>query len=448
MARLRGSPASLLGHMVQNAGANLLMPLSSLITGPLLARTLDPSGRGAMAALLVPISLANLLFTLGLPESLTYHVARRRINRRAAIVVSLVGGALAGLVSTGVLWVITPMLLRNYPDQQTAFRILSLTLPLSLTFAAGRGVVQGRRRFELVALERFTGVVLRLALLVLLVLVGLLTPLSAAWVTVLSAIVGSLSLLPCFFGRSAPVDRPAGYGTVSRFAATAAIATFGGVLLLRLDQTLMTPLTTPEQLGFYAVAVSLAELPIALALAARDVVTTVAADTQDVGYSAMVSRRAVLIVVPLCLAGIVLAPIAIPLLFGEPFRPAVPITQILFVGTFVSTISLILSGGLLSAGHAALRSIVMTTGAVLTVPALLLLVPRWGGIGAAVATTTTYVVVGVLTVAVFARVAAMPLRRCWLPDRGDVDAVVSGARRLVSNRRGGATAATDRDRGV
>jgi len=434
MARLRGSPTSLLGHMVQNAGANLLMPLSSVITGPLLARALDPSGRGAMAALLVPISLANLLFTLGLPETLAFHVARRRIDRRGAIVVSLVGGALAGLVSTAVLWAITPMLLRNYPDQQTAFRFLSLTLPLSLTFAAGRGIVQGRRRFELVAYERFTGVVLRLALLVLLLLVGLLTPLSAAWVTVLSAIVGSLFLLRCFFGRSAPVEEPARYRTVSQFAATAAIATFGSVLVLRLDQTLMTPLTSPEQLGFYAVAVSLAELPFALALAARDVVTTVAADTHDPGYSAMVSRRALLIVVPLSLVGVALAPFAIPLLFGDPFRPAVPMTQILFVGTFASTISVILSGGLLSTGRPALPAIVMTAGAVLTVPALFLLVPRWGGVGAAVATTTTYVVVGVLTAVIFARVARLPLRQCWFPDRADVDAVMVGARRLTSRR--------------
>ena len=434
MARLLRSPASLLGHMVQNAGANLLMPLSSLITGPLLARALDPSGRGSMAALVVPISLANQVFTLGLPEALTFYVARRRIDRRGALVVSLVGGPLVGIVSAGLLWAVTPVLLRNYPDQQTAFRILSLTLVLSLTFAGIRGVVQGRRRFDLVAYERFAGVVLRLALLVLLVFAGLLTPLSAAWVTVLSAIVGSLLLLRCFFGTSAPVDDPVRYRSLSRFAATVAIGTFGGVLVLRLDQTLMTPLTSAEQLGFYAVAVSLAELPTALALAARDVVTTVTADTNEVGYTAMVARRALLIVVALSLVGIMLAPIAIPLLFGEPFRPAVPMAQILFVGTAAITISMILSGGLLGSGRPALMSIIQTGGAVLTIPALFLLVPRWGGVGAATATTTTYGVVGVLTAVVFARVAGLPLRQCWLPNGGDVQAVMAGARRLVSRQ--------------
>lgn len=434
MARGGRSPASLRGHMVQNTGANLLMPLSSLITGPLLARALDPSGRGAMAVLLVPISLANLLFTFGLPESLTFHVARHRIDRQGAIVVSFVGGTLAGLVSTGALWAITPTLLRNYPEEQTAFRILALTLPLSLTFAAMRGVVQGRRRFELVAYERFTGVVLRLLVLVLLVSVGLLTAQSAAWVTVLTAIVGSLVLLRCFFGASAPVDEPAGYFKVSRFAATTAIATFGGALVLRLDQTMMAPLTSPEQLGFYAVAVSLAELPLALALAARDVVTTVAADTDDPGYPAMVARRALLIVVPLSLAGVALAPMAIPLLFGDPFRPAVPMAQILFIGTIASTMAMILSGGLLSAGRPALMSIVMAAGATLTVPLLLVFVPFWGGIGASVATVTAGVVVTMLITRIFAHVAGLPLRKCWLPERGDVEAVVSGIQRLALHR--------------
>jgi O-antigen/teichoic acid export membrane protein len=438
MAKLVGSPVSLLGHMAQNAGANLLMPLSSIITGPLLARALGPSDRGAMAALLVPISLANLLFTFGLPESLTFHVARRHIDRRGVITISLVGGALAGILSTGILWAITPMLLRNYPDQQTAFRVLSLTLPLTLTFAAVRGVVQGRRRFELVAYERFTGVALRLTLLVLLVIAGLLTPLSAATVTVLAAIVGSLFLVRCFFGRSAPVDKPAGFAAMSRFGALAAIATVGGVLMLRLDQAIMAPLTSPEQLGFYAVAVSVAELPLALALAARDVVTTVAADTQDPRYSAMVSRRTSLIIVPLSLIGIGLAPFVIPLLFGDPFGQAVPMTQILLLGTVASASATILSGGLLSAGRPALRSVVMAAGAVVTIPVLFLLVPLWGGVGAAAASAGSYLAVGLLTAVVFARVTDVSLRQCLLPDREDIEAVINAARRVTASRRGAA----------
>ena len=156
--------------------------------------------------------------------------------------------------------------------------------------------------------------------------------------------------------------------------------------------------------------------------------------SMTLGYGTSLAMLALLIVVPLSLVGVALAPFAIPLLFGDPFRPAVPMTQILFVGTFASTISVILSGGLLSTGRPALPAIVMTAGAVLTVPALFLLVPRWGGVGAAVATTTTYVVVGVLTAVIFARVARLPLRQCWFPDRADVDAVMVGARRLTSRR--------------
>jgi Na+-driven multidrug efflux pump len=90
-------------------------------------------------------------------------------------------------------------------------------------------------------------------------------------------------------------------------------------------------------------------------------------------------------------------------------------------------------------------SIVMTAGAMLTVPVLFLLVPRWGGEGAAVASAATYFAVGVLTAVIFARVAGLPLRQCWLPDREDVEAVIVGTKRLVSRRRSNASAEQDSD---
>ena len=77
---------------------NLALPLSALVTGPLLARALGPDGRGVMAALMAPISLANLMFTLGLPDSLAYHVARGRIATGPAVKIALIGGMLCGAV--------------------------------------------------------------------------------------------------------------------------------------------------------------------------------------------------------------------------------------------------------------------------------------------------------------------------------------------------------------
>jgi O-antigen/teichoic acid export membrane protein len=63
--------ASRLRTLVLSSFAYLVVPLSALMTGPLLARSLGPEGRGLMAALLAPLALANVLFTFGVPDALT-----------------------------------------------------------------------------------------------------------------------------------------------------------------------------------------------------------------------------------------------------------------------------------------------------------------------------------------------------------------------------------------
>jgi O-antigen/teichoic acid export membrane protein len=104
-----------LGWLVLSGSvANLGLPLSSVITGPLLARTLNPDGRGLMAALVVPISLANFIFTMGLPESLTFHIAGQRISTRTARWIAVLGGLCAGLFGAAILVLAGPYLLARH----------------------------------------------------------------------------------------------------------------------------------------------------------------------------------------------------------------------------------------------------------------------------------------------------------------------------------------------
>ncbi|MHB2022757.1 MAG: hypothetical protein ACYCO3_05430 [Mycobacteriales bacterium] len=65
----------------------------------------------------------------------------------------------------------------------------------------------------------------------------------------------------------------------------------------------------------------------------------------------------------------------------------------------------------------------MTVGLVLTVPALLLLVPTLGGMGAALATLFATVVIASLVVWKTARVVALPIASFLIPTRDDATLV-------------------------
>ena len=71
----RRRPSSLGATVARTTAANVAVPLSALLTGPLLARYLGPADRGTLAAVVVPLTLVTLLGAVGLPEAVTYAVA-------------------------------------------------------------------------------------------------------------------------------------------------------------------------------------------------------------------------------------------------------------------------------------------------------------------------------------------------------------------------------------
>src|SRR3954453_22876627 len=71
------------GELTQVAslvGANMFIPATALITGPILARALGPEGRGVFAAVTTPLLLASVLGTFGLQDALTQFLARRGLT--------------------------------------------------------------------------------------------------------------------------------------------------------------------------------------------------------------------------------------------------------------------------------------------------------------------------------------------------------------------------------
>jgi len=406
--------------------ANLAAPLSTVVTGPLLARALGPEGRGTAAALLAPLSLSGILFTLGVPEALTYFVASGKLTGKSALKIAAAAGVICAIAGCVTLFFIAPYLFRRQTGSILEFDLLLLSLPVTLLFAAFRGIAQGRQLFRIINRERVVSAVLRLALILGLVSIHALTPVVAVWVTVLTGVLGSLFLLPALRDRSAAISR-LDLRAFSNYAGSAALANFGGLLVIRLDQVLMVSLTSRAELAYYAVAASLAELPLAVVSACRDLAFSVAAERDDPLVIARFCRLTLAAMSTTCVAAGLVTPFLLPLLFGKNFTPATGMAEILLIATVARAVTAVIGAGLMTAGQTWIRSSIQLGGAAFTALLVFALVPRWGGWGAAVATALTYAALAAASLFVYVRATGLTWRQCLVPSLPDMQNLRSAA---------------------
>jgi O-antigen/teichoic acid export membrane protein len=425
--------ASRLSTVLFSSLANLAFPLTTFITGPLLARALGPDGRGLMAALLAPLSLANLMFTFGVPDALTYFIARGKLSAKKALEIALAGGLACAALAGIILFLWAPYLFQGQKQYLPIFNSLLLTLPVTLTFSAVRGIAQGRQHFALINRERIGGALLRLFVLAGLAVMGVLNPISAVWISVVSVAMGSVFLLSDLrIDETAPAsNQPA--GPVARYAGAVALGTFGGLIVIRLDQVLMVSLTTHAELAYYAVAASLAELPLTVVGASHDLAFSLAAEREDPQIVARYCRLTIIACGVMCLLSGLATPLMLPLLFGKSFTPAVLMVEILLAGTMGRAVTTVIGAGLMTTGKTLLRSSIQLGGAALTAVLLFVLVPHWGGIGAAWVTTLTFALLASASTLVYVRSAALSFRQCLVPTAADVRYVKDAVRASWQN---------------
>ena len=386
---------------------NLGPPAAAFITAPVLAQSLGVFERGQVAAGTAPLLLAASAATLGLPEAVTFFVARSghtRVNHLVAK--SIVMIALMGCIATAIFFLLAPLLSGGDAEvKHLIYLSLSMLLP-SLVLLVFRAVSAGRGRWGLIAIERSIGSVFRLVVVVFLAASGQLTIVSATLAISVSMWVGIVAYLglvrrhnvnPYTVTRSTEL---LGYGTRVWFGALA------GVLLSRIDQLLVTPLSSVTELGVYVVAVAIAELVLVFNNAVRDVYFAEESRAPDMLRIARAARVSTLVTLVLALVVGAMSLWGIPVLFGSDFSSAIIPTWILLVAIVLGNPGSLAGAGLSAYGRPHLRSWSLLIALIANVVAVVVLVPPFGAVGAALATAIGNVIAAGLNLVWVRRVSA------------------------------------------
>lgn len=210
---------------------------------------------------------------------------------------------------------------------------------------------------------------------------------------------------------------------------------------LRLDALLVPVFVSLESAGVYFVATRVSEVVAQVSTAAAAMLFPHVAASTDRTNTVTTERAGRLTLTATLAAGTVLAAVSAPLLglvFGAGYRRGTWALVLLLVAMLPLGLGRILSADLKGRGRVGVVSIAAGVGAAVTVVADVVLLPRWGIAGAAVASILAYgTTAGVLVIAFCRSTGARPLTLCPRPrDVSDLFALVR--RQLPSHEAAGA----------
>lgn len=379
---------------------NLLLHGLGFASGILLARALQPAGRGEFAAATLWPNLLISLGSLGLPQAVTYYAGRRRAALGPVVGTTLALGLALSLLLLPIGWFLFPMALHaQRPEVLAAARLNLAFIPLAMGLGLQTFILQGAGRLRLWNGLRLAQRLLYAAGLTVLALSGRATVLAAVWVLSLTTALGG----PFAFGLiRRELDSTIGFerelaGKLVSYGLKNNLSGIAWMVNARLDQTLMTLFIAPQQLGLYAVAVALAQGLQPISAAFANVAFPRVTHTENLSDARRVIRRAfqanAVVSLGLALPLALVAPQVVVWLFGPSYAGAGWPARILIVGGVFFGANYVLSDSLRGLNAPLGPALAEWIGLVVTGVGLYLLLPRFGILGAALTSLLSYLAV-------------------------------------------------------
>ncbi len=415
---------------VDSMASFVLMLLTNLVRLPtniLIARFLGPAGKGVVTLLQLLVGQAALFLSLGLDSALLHFVGRKNrsvqeLAGRAMGLGAVLGGAGFGVLVVLLVWVFDELL----PAEVTVVALLlAATVPLSLSVGFLRSLIRACGR----VIEEWSLMLVAAAANLACVGAGLVLEggvRGVLWGLLAASVLSSGVTLVLAWRlrilRRAPVLEWPGTRELLGYGAKL----HGGNILEamndRFDLYLVAFFLGTAAVGIYSIAVVVAELLWLVPGVLGSVLMQRVAVRSDEGANTMmgpVLRMTSLVLAAGATAWLLAGRWLIHLLFGEAFLPAYGPMVLLLPGTWALGLWRTMMSDLTVRGYPLFKTYTAAVAVVVTVVLDLLLIPRWGVPGAAVASSVAYGAATGLGLWLYCRVTAFPPAEILLPRRED-----------------------------
>jgi O-antigen/teichoic acid export membrane protein len=386
----------------------------NLVTGIVIARTLGPSGRGEIAAILMLAQLGTWIFSGGATDAIAFRLAQHPADGARLLGTWLAFGIPLSLLAIAAAEIALPILFsaqtQNTIDLGRVYLAIVLVMMLQ---AVQYGMLLGSHDFLTYNVVRFIQPALIAAVYIGLLIVGGLSVEVAlavnAAATCTAFVIAAVRLV-----RRQGIGRPSRSllrGTLS-YGLRAHIGTLAGLVNARLDLLIIPAFLGAASVGLYSVAANVASIVITPTVTIATILMPIAARRSG-GSSRSVVRtlQAVLMIgVAIAVPLAVLANVVLNLVYGAEFEGAATALRILLPGLVLDAAAMVLWSGLLAANRPFLSSVAAAPAAVLTVVGLILFLESGGIEAAAIVSSCAYTVVFVISIFLYKHVTGLRWR--------------------------------------
>jgi len=307
------------------------------------------------------------------------------------------------------------------PQVMMLLRIYQVNIPAALFLDLMRGLLEGTRRFGWAGAARMIFFGVQAFGFAGLWAAGHLT-VATAMITMIIAQTSSMLLaLIAVLSQLRPSWKPSWveFKNSMHYAVRDYPGGVADFTTLRLDQLVLAAMASNVAIGLYVVAVRLSEMTTLAADAIADALMPEVAASKVENRAELLWARSLrlaiymhLVLLPPLWLG---APLLLKILFGERFVPATGAFRWLLVAAGVWSLGSIVISGLRGFGYPGLSTLAKFSAAAVTTVGLLVLLPRWGITGAAIASLIGYTVMLVIALFAFVKKRRLDLWSCLRP---------------------------------
>ncbi|PKN12855.1 MAG: flippase [Deltaproteobacteria bacterium HGW-Deltaproteobacteria-4] len=391
-----------LQNVVSNTGwqfaDNLLRMGVGLIVGIWLARYLGPDQFGLLSYALAFVALFSAFGSLGLDDIIVRDIVRDPACKNeilgSAFLLRVLGGAVTFLSATGSIFILRPA-------DGLSFWLVAI-IAAGAIFQAFNVIEfwfhsQVQARYVVFARN---GAFLFCSLVKIVLILAAAPLLTFAWVALLEVVVGAAGLIVAYNSGTSPLRDWHGNlkkaGELLKDSWPLMLSGMVVMVYLRIDQVMLGEMTGNKEVGIYSVAVRLAEvwyfIPSAIYWSVFPSIVEAKAVSDELFYARLqklynlMALSSYAIAVPVTL----LAQWLVPTLFGEAYGRGGLMLAVLVWSNIFTSLEMARSSFLTAMNWTRLYLLTVVLGCLLNILLNWYLIPRYGGMGAVIASVIAY----------------------------------------------------------
>ena len=406
--------------------SSIIVLLLHFFQKPILARYLGPDGLGLFSMAIMIAGIIELVVAFGFDSALTKYVAEYKEHKSK--IYSLVSSAFVTMIIFGVIASLALFMFSNtfasifnMPSLSLLLKIYAIMFPFSLTFTIIISFFNGLREMGYYAFIRILQASLALPFILALLMIGL--GVEGAMLGTVFAIIGTVvvaMLIMKRFVHFTVSDYRKNTKMLTSFGSRMVGANMMGQIYYNIDTIMIGYFLTSTEVGYYAVAISLSRffwlVPRAMSTVAYPAISEYWAKSDLHAINKLVDKSTKYSACVLIFAGMLVIFFAkdiINFLFTPEFLPAVLPLTILIIGTVTYGIMRSISGIFASVEKVNLVLKISAIGTVGNIMLNIALIPTYGIIGAATATTAAYVLKAVIILYFLRKALSIKLDTSW-----------------------------------